>query len=97
VADFNQTAAGAKAQADNAPSLTFGTVVDMFFPRNLAKAVVDFQMLPLIAFALLLGAAGTQLADADRAGLQRALQVICDLMTRIVHYALLLGPVAVAA
>jgi DAACS family dicarboxylate/amino acid:cation (Na+ or H+) symporter len=42
-------------------ALNLSTMVDMFFPWNLARAVVDFEMLPLIAFALLLGIAGTQL------------------------------------
>lgn len=94
---FSQGAQSAKETASAAPGLSFGTLVDMFFPRNLVKSVVEFQLLPLIAFSLLVGIAGTQLPDTERNGLQRGLQVVCDLMTRIVHYALLLGPVAVAA
>lgn len=97
MAEFQSGAVDARQKSEAAPRLNFGTLVDMFFPRNLAKAVVEFQMLPLIAFALVLGVAGTQLPDSERAGFQRALQVVCDLMTRIVHYALLLGPYAVAA
>lgn len=97
MAEFQSSAASAQQTAQGSPGLSFSTLVDMFFPRNLAKSVVEFQLLPLIAFAMLVGIAGTQLPDAERASLQRALQVVCDLMTRIVHYALLLGPVAVAA
>lgn len=96
LAEFQQGAVEAKARAETMPQISLGTLVDMFFPRNLAKAVVEFQLLPLIAFAILLGIAGTQLPEGERAGLQRGLQVVCDLMTRIVHYALMLGPVAVA-
>jgi DAACS family dicarboxylate/amino acid:cation (Na+ or H+) symporter len=69
----------------------------MFMPRNLVKAVVEFQMLPLLVFALLVGVAGTQLAPDYRRKLQMALEMISELMTRIVHYALLLAPVAVPA
>ncbi|MGE3312892.1 MAG: dicarboxylate/amino acid:cation symporter [Limisphaerales bacterium] len=94
---FQQGATDAKTQAAAAPRLSFSTLVDMFFPRNLARAVVDFQLLPLIAFAMLVGIAGTQLPESERLALQRVLQLICDLMTRIVHYALTLGPYAVAA
>ena len=79
------------------PPLNFATLVDMFLPRNLGRALVDFQVLPLIVFALLVGAAGTQLAENRRLKLQEALEIISELMTRLVHYALLLAPVAVPA
>lgn len=79
------------------PSISFSLLVDMFLPRNLLKAVVEFQVLPLIAFALLVGAAGTQLRDDLRRPLQTGLEMATELMTRIVHYALLLAPVAVPA
>ncbi len=79
------------------PALNFATMVDMFLPRNLGRALVNFEVLPLIVFALLLGAAGTQLADEKRRRLQEALEIIAELMTRLVHYALLLAPVAVPA
>lgn len=95
--EFQTGASEARERSETGPRMSFGTLVDMFFPRNLAKAVVDFQMLPLIAFALILGVAGTQLPEEERNGLKRAMQVVCDLMTRIVHYALLLAPFAVAA
>ncbi len=97
LAEFHDSASSARQQAATRSSLSFGTLVDMFFPRNLAQAVVDFQMLPLIAFAIVLGMAATQLPESERAWVQRGLKVICDIMTRIVHYALLLAPVAVAA
>lgn len=79
------------------PPLNFPTLVNMVFPRNLGKAVVEFQMLPLIVFAILLGLAGTQLREERRHQLQSALEMVSELMTRIVHFALLLAPVAVPA
>lgn len=94
--EFRQTADDVQERASSAPKMNLGTLVDMFFPRNLLKSVTEFQLLPLIAFALLLGMAGTQLPNAERLLVQRGLQVVCDLMTRIVHYALQIGPYAVA-
>ena len=38
----------------------------MFMPKNLVQTVVRFEILPLILFAILVGAAGTQLADELR-------------------------------
>jgi Na+/H+-dicarboxylate symporter len=72
-------------------------VVEMFMPRNILKAVVEFQILPLILFALLIGAAGTQLRERHRPSFQDALEIVVELMTRIVHLALLLAPFAVPA
>jgi Na+/H+-dicarboxylate symporter len=97
MAEFQQSAAKAQDVAAAAPKLSLSTLVDMFFPRNLVKSVVEFQLLPLIAFALVLGVAGAQLPEGERARLRSGLQLVADLMTRIVYYALLLAPVAVAA
>jgi DAACS family dicarboxylate/amino acid:cation (Na+ or H+) symporter len=55
------------------------------------------DVLPLILFALLIGAAGTTLPEAQRQSLQELLQLLSGLMTRIVGWALQLAPVAVAA
>lgn len=87
----------ARADAQQEQGFTLATVVEMFMPRNLLGAVADFQVLPLILFALLVGAAGTLLAEDKRLGLQRALETSNELMTRLVHWALLLAPFAVAA
>ncbi len=97
LAEFRDTAASAQETAAAAPEISLGTLVDMFFPRNLARSVVDFQLLPLIAFAILVGMAGTQLPPPEQEVLKRVLTVIADLMTHIVHYALIIAPVAVAA
>jgi DAACS family dicarboxylate/amino acid:cation (Na+ or H+) symporter len=72
-------------------------VVNMFMPKNLLRSIVDFDVLPLILFALLVGAAATQLGPTAHQSTVHGLQIMADLMTRIVHYALLLAPIAVPA
>ncbi|MCP5518870.1 MAG: dicarboxylate/amino acid:cation symporter [Verrucomicrobiales bacterium] len=83
--------------AEERPKLTFRNLVEMFMPRNLLQAVVDFQILPLIVFALLVGAAGTQLDDQRQGVVREGLAIMVDLSTRIVRFAMLLAPFAVAA
>lgn len=97
LAEYGGKAREAATAQQTQPRLNFATVVDMFLPRNALRAAVDFQVLPVILFALLLGAAGTQLSDAHRGKLQTGLEILAGLMTRIVGYALLLAPVAVPA
>src|SRR5690606_38162421 len=81
----------------------YALLVDMLMPRNLLGASVGKdrnilgEVLPLILFALLVGAAGTQLAPERRESLQRAMETVAELMTRIVHFALRLAPYAVPA
>lgn len=87
----------------SSPPVNFSTIVEMFMPRNLFGAVVGQtkatigDVLPLILFAILVGAAATQLADERRRRLQDTLELISELMTRIVHFALQLAPYAVPA
>lgn len=85
------------------PAVTPMTVVDLFMPRNLFGAFVGNQrdrlgdVLPLILFAILIGAAAARLAPDERGRLRSALGTVNDLMTTIVHFALLLAPFAVPA
>lgn len=85
------------------PSMSFATLVEMFMPRNLLGAVAGpsrdalGDVLPLIVFAILVGAAATQLREKERKRVQAALDTITDLMTRIVGFALELAPYAVPA
>jgi Na+/H+-dicarboxylate symporter len=85
------------------PDLNLTTLVEMFMPRNLIGSFVGNdrnalgEVLPLILFAILLGAAGTQLSEDKRRKLQEGLELITELMTRIVHFALRLAPYAVPA
>ena len=84
-------------------AMTPSTVVDMFMPRNLFGAFVGNQrnmlgdVLPLIVFAILVGAAGLNLPRERRQRLQDGLETVTDLMTGIVHFALKLAPYAVPA
>jgi Na+/H+-dicarboxylate symporter len=85
------------------PEMTPSAVVDMFMPRNLFGAFVGGQrnmlgeVLPLIVFAILLGAAGLKLPMERRQRLQYGLETVNELMTGIVHFALRLAPYAVPA
>ncbi|RAN81382.1 sodium:dicarboxylate symporter [Bacillus sp. SRB_336] len=85
------------------PSISFGRLVEMFMPRNLVGAVAGpsrdalGDVLPLIMFAILVGAAATQLGEKERKRVQAALDTITGLMTRIVGFALQLAPFAVPA
>jgi Na+/H+-dicarboxylate symporter len=85
------------------PQMTPVAVVDMFMPRNLFGAFVGNQrnmlgdVLPLIVFAILVGAAGLSLPRERRQRLQDGLETVSDLMTGIVHFALRLAPYAVPA
>lgn len=78
-------------------------IVEMFMPKNLLGAVVGHSdnaigaVLPLILFAILVGAVGTQLEERRRLKLLEALDLVADLMTGIVHFALKLAPYAVPA
>jgi DAACS family dicarboxylate/amino acid:cation (Na+ or H+) symporter len=97
--------AAQKHIANNAasPSMNPMTIVEMFMPKNLFGAVVGQtkttigDVLPLIVFALLVGAVGTKLALERRQKLQDTLEMVSELMTGIVHFALKLAPYAVPA
>ena len=86
------------------PDMTPTTIVEMFMPRNLFGAFVGNDrnvlgdVLPLILFAILVGAAGVELAAANGArSCRHALEHVNELMTGIVHFALRLAPYAVPA
>ncbi len=85
------------------PDVTPLAVVDMFMPRNLFGAFVGNNrdmlgdVLPLILFAILVGAAAIRLPPAERAQLRTGLGLVNDLMTGIVHFALSIAPYAVPA
>ena len=91
------------ATSEARPAITPASLVDMFMPRNLFGAFVGNQrgvlgdVLPLIVFAILVGAAGLGLPKERRDGLQHGLETIAQLMTGIVRFALRLAPYAVPA
>jgi DAACS family dicarboxylate/amino acid:cation (Na+ or H+) symporter len=85
------------------PAMTPMVVVDMFMPRNLFGAFVGNErnllgdVLPLITFAILVGAAGLGLARERRKRFEEGLETVTQLMTGIVRFALHLAPFAVPA
>ena len=85
------------------PDITPMAVVEMFMPRNLFGAFVGNDrktlgdVLPLILFAILVGAAAIRLPANERGQLRSGLALVNDLMTGIVHFALALAPYAVPA
>ncbi len=101
--EFGGAAHGHIERQAQSPEITPGSLVDMFMPRNLFGAFVGAnrnllgEVLPLILFAILAGAAGTMLAEDRRARLQTGLDTITELMTGIVHFALRIAPYAVPA
>ena len=95
--EFRASARTLQVKAEEQPPISFASLVETFLPRNLARAVVDFQILPLIAFAILFGAAATELREEQRHRLMSGLEIVNDLMTRLVRMALRLAPYAVTA
>lgn len=85
------------------PAMNLSTLVEMFMPRNLFSAFVGQSsdklgdVLPLILFAILVGAAATQLSEDKRQKFQAGLDMISEVMTGIVGFALKLAPYAVPA
>src|SRR5690606_27303568 len=85
------------------PALSPSSVIEMFMPRNLFGAFVGNQrnvlgdVLPLILFAILVGAAGLGLPEQRRHRLQQGLETVTELITGIVRFALRIAPYAVPA
>jgi len=103
IAQYSGQAAGHVQSSETRPAVTPTAIVDMFMPRNLFGAFVGNQrgmlgeILPLILFAILVGAAGLGLPEERRHRMQYGLETVTELMTGIVHFALKLAPIAVPA
>jgi Na+/H+-dicarboxylate symporter len=103
LAEFGGAAQKHIATGAASPKMSFAAIVEMFMPKNLFGAVVGHSnntigdVLPLILFAILVGAVGTQLAADRRQKLQEGLDLVSELMTGIVNFALRLAPYAVPA
>ena len=103
MAEYGGPAAQHVERSAAQPDLTPMTLVEMFMPRNLFGAFVGNSretlgdVLPLILFAILVGAAAIRLGGERREKLRSGLGLINDLMTGIVHFALKLAPFAVPA
>lgn len=70
-------------------------LLDMFIPRNITKAIVNMDMIPLIVFSLLLGAALTKIAEEKRDAMLKWLDALTESMITIVGFAMKLAPYAV--
>ena len=103
VQEYSGQASQHVATSETRPGITPAAVVDMFMPRNLFGAFVGNQrnvlgdVLPLIVFAIFVGAAGLKLPEQRRRNLLDSLETVSELMTGIVHFALRLAPYAVPA
>ena len=103
MAEYGGVADQAIAKEAKQPGMSLAVLVEMFMPRNLFGAVTGTSrdalgdVLPLILFAILVGAAATQLREKERKRVQQALDTVTDLMTKIVGFALELAPFAVPA
>lgn len=103
LAEFGGAAKSVTDRGAAQPGMSFALIVDMFMPRNLLGAIAGHErgaigeVLPLILFAILFGAASTQLADARRQQVLAGLETLAEIMTKIVDFALRLAPYAVPA
>ena len=103
LSEYSGEAAQTVEKSAARPAMTPMAIVDMFMPRNLFGAFVGNQrttlgdVLPLITFAILVGAAGLSLTPDRRKRFADGLETVAQLMTNIVHFALRLAPIAVPA
>lgn len=103
MSEYGGTALKAVESEASRPGMSLTTIVDTFMPRNLFGAFVGNDrgalgdVLPLIVFAILVGAAATQLPEENRRKVQAGLDIISEVMTGIVRFALRLAPYAVPA
>jgi DAACS family dicarboxylate/amino acid:cation (Na+ or H+) symporter len=103
MAQYGSSAQQTLAAEARQPAMSLSLLVDMFMPRNLLGAIAGpsrgalGEVLPLILFAILVGAAATGLAEERRKSLQRGLDIVTEVMTKIVDFALKLAPYAVPA
>jgi DAACS family dicarboxylate/amino acid:cation (Na+ or H+) symporter len=101
--EYGGEAAKHVAKRAEQPDVTPMAIVEMFMPRNLFGAFVGNDrnrlgdVLPLILFAILVGAAAVKMHGDRRDQLRSALGLVNELMTGIVHFALRLAPYAVPA
>ena len=94
----SEFSADASSRVEAAASSDFGvnTIINMF-PRNPVKAAVDLDMLAIITFALIFGAALT-LITAERARPMLSwLEALQDVVIKIVEMAMRFAPYGVAA
>lgn len=101
MAEYGGSAAQHVQTSQTQTGITLAVLVEMFMPANLFGAVVGQStarigdVLPLILFAILVGTVGMTLPEEKRRRVQEGLELVTELMTGIVHFALRLAPYAV--
>jgi len=99
MADFATDAASVKETSDaqrlSTPIARVNQILDMFVPRNILGSIIKMEMLPLIVFSLLFGAALTLLPHNRRDAMTLWLDALADVMITIVGFAMMLAPYAV--
>ena len=88
-------AAAAVANAANMP--TFAQTIIDIVPSNPIRAAADGAMLPLVVFAVLLGAAATRIPPAGRAVFVGFFRGLADAMLVLVGWVIAIAPVGVFA
>ncbi|MCL6543609.1 MAG: dicarboxylate/amino acid:cation symporter [Bryobacteraceae bacterium] len=79
------------------PSLSFTGFVLKLIPRNPVQAAAEFDLLPLIFFALIFGAAVATLSSERRAPIVGLMEAVSQACTVIIHWVMKLAPYAVFA
>ncbi|MGH7182618.1 MAG: dicarboxylate/amino acid:cation symporter, partial [Nitrospiraceae bacterium] len=99
MADFATDAASVKETSDaqrlSTPIARVNQILDMFVPRNILGSIIKMEMIPLIVFSLLFGAALTLLPHNRRDAMTLWLDTLADVMVTIVGFVMMLAPYAV--
>lgn len=99
MSDFATDAASVKESSDaqqlTTPIARVNQILDMFVPRNILGSIVKMDMIPMIVFALLFGAALTLLPRDRRDAMTLWLDTVADVMVTIVGFAMRLASYAV--
>ena len=88
-------AAAAAANAARMPTLA-QTLIDIV-PANPIRAAADGAMLPLVVFAVLLGAAASRIPPENRAALIHVFRALADAMLVLVGWVIAIAPIGVFA
>lgn len=86
-----------QAGAGPPPIVASGEWYHSVIPANPIKAAAETAMVPVVVFALFLGFAIAQIADAAAEALLRPLRALVDAMLVIVGWVLAVGPIGIAA
>jgi DAACS family dicarboxylate/amino acid:cation (Na+ or H+) symporter len=88
--------AGARVEAAATSNFGIETIVNLV-PRNPVRAMVDLDLLALIFFAFIFGAALTMIASERASPVVRFLEGLNDVVIKIVEFAMRLAPYGVTA